>query len=145
MYSTPSLRVELFGGGKPASRPQNWQLITVPGICSSTIGDPPSAPTAKAFMSIEYTPLQSLAGSGVPPELTAGVRWIGGFTHRVPPWNGVVLRPWVPYSRSPLFRFLTLIASTVNPDPAVALGKPLPPIEGRHPIELTFAASTATS
>ena len=31
VYSSPSERVELFGNGKPLSRPQNWLLTTVPG------------------------------------------------------------------------------------------------------------------
>ena len=44
-------------------------------------------------MSIEYTPLQSLPGRGVPPELMAVERRIGGTRHNSPPWNGVAARP----------------------------------------------------
>ena len=77
MYSNPSDNVVLFGAGKPGSRPQNWQSTTVPGTGSAGSGVPPSGAAAKAFMSIEYTPEQSFAGGGLPPELTRGVRRIG--------------------------------------------------------------------
>ncbi len=93
VYSNASESIELNGGGKPWSRPHHWRWTTVPITLSSGIGLPPSVPRAKAFMSIEKLPEQSVAGAGFPPELMPGVRRTGGMVHRTPPWKGMLLRP----------------------------------------------------
>ena len=71
MYCSASVSVVLSGAAKPLSRPQNWLHTTVPLTDSAASGAPPSSPRANAFMSIAYTPEQSFAGDGLPPEFNA--------------------------------------------------------------------------
>jgi hypothetical protein len=129
----------LFGGLKPGSRPQNWQFTIVPGTLSSGKGTGGPPLCAKVFMSIVYTPLQSLVGAGLPPEFDPAVRLIGPLTHSVPPWKGVVAGPLMPYSISPDLLLRMFEQLTVKPLPALALEAPLKPMVGVQPKELSFA------
>src|SRR5262245_25080417 len=88
--------VVLSGAGNPGSRPHHCAHTSVPGVRSVGSGEPPSSPCANDRKSIEYAPLQSFVGAGVPPEFTAGVRFTGELTHSVPPWNGLATDPVVP-------------------------------------------------
>ena len=90
-------------------------------------------------MSIEYTPEQSLAGAGVPPEPSEIERLIGVFKHRMPPWNTTAARPELVYIRSPLLLLRTLLPWMTNPEPAEALEEPLEASWGKQPSELIFA------
>jgi hypothetical protein len=75
-WSGRSVRVALFGSGEAVVTAPELRVDWVPGTTRKAAGVPPRAPTAKAFMSIEYTPEQSFGG-GLPPELSGIERRIG--------------------------------------------------------------------
>jgi hypothetical protein len=95
-YSSASDSEMLFGAAKPWSRPQYWQFTVVPTTVSDGDGLPPSVPTAKAFMSIEYVPEQSSGGGGAPLDVSVMLRRNGALMHRTPPPNGPAACPVVP-------------------------------------------------
>src|SRR5690349_3088188 len=124
-YSSPSDKLELSGAENPLSRPHICAFTVVPTTDNSGTGVPPRLPRAKLFMSIPYTPLQSFAGSGLPPESKPGVRRTGAATHRNPPWNGVEAGPPIEYRHNPGFALRTFSAYTKKPLGAVALAVPV--------------------
>ena len=82
----------------------------VPGTRSCDDGLPPSAPAAKAFMSMLNTPLHCPI---VPVVSTTAIeRLTGVATHRIPPWKGAAPRPAVEYMSSPAFPPLEFVADT---------------------------------
>lgn len=104
---------------------------------------PPSAPTARAFMSIANTHEQPLGG-GLPPEFSGMERLIGAPMQRKPPLKGAAARPLLELIISPGLLLTMLTTDTSNPEPALALGVPLNPMLGVQPSESTFAVHDAT-
>jgi hypothetical protein len=74
-------------GGEAVVTAPELALTCVPGTVRNGCGVPPRDPTAKAFMSIEYTPEQSFGG-GLPPEFSGIERRIGVLMQRRPPEKG---------------------------------------------------------